>query len=252
MLKDNTQDRKKIALGTLLVGFLFIPFSVAHAASTFRDLVFLALGILNQVTVVLVALAVVIFIFGVVRYVSKGDSEEERKKGRNLMIWGIIAIFVIVSVWGFVNILANTLNLPTQTPPAPLFPGFGGGGPPSGGSTYRYACIDSFTCEQLGPVYTSSSGLGSSECNNNCNQGCRLISDPAFNCIPQSASGGGSLCGNGRIDSGEDCDGPITGATRVLGNNICLATISQNDLGGGNVHVSCGNDCQFVCGIDQP
>lgn len=56
----------------------------------------------------LVALALVVLLVGIVQYVRAGDNEEKREAGRNLMIFGIITLFVMVSVWGFVKILHNT------------------------------------------------------------------------------------------------------------------------------------------------
>ena len=42
------------------------------------------------------------------KFILAAGSEEGRKEGRNIMIWGIIALFVIVSVWGLVQVLNNT------------------------------------------------------------------------------------------------------------------------------------------------
>ena len=45
------------------------------------------------------------------------DSEESKKaKGRNFMIWGIIALAVMVSVWGLVGILENTFGINNVLP----------------------------------------------------------------------------------------------------------------------------------------
>jgi hypothetical protein len=40
--------------------------------------------------------------------VRAGDNEEKRQAGRDLMWFGIIALFVMIGVWGFVNILYHT------------------------------------------------------------------------------------------------------------------------------------------------
>src|ERR1035437_1041016 len=51
------------------------------------------------------ALAVVVFIWGVVQYLMGAEEEYKRAKGRQFMIWGIIALTVMVSVWGLVQIV---------------------------------------------------------------------------------------------------------------------------------------------------
>ncbi|MDP3902287.1 MAG: pilin [bacterium] len=82
----------------------------------FADLLEEVTGIISYVIILLIAIAVLVFIIGVLKYIARGDDEEERKKGRNLMIYGIISLFVMVSVWGLVNILAETFQLENQYP----------------------------------------------------------------------------------------------------------------------------------------
>jgi hypothetical protein len=53
----------------------------------------------------LIGLGLVLFLVGVVNYVRAGDNEEKRAAGRDLMWFGIVALFVMIGVWGFVNIL---------------------------------------------------------------------------------------------------------------------------------------------------
>lgn len=70
----------------------------------------------NSIIPFLIGLGVLIFLVGVVQYIAAGDNEEKRTEGRNLIIFGIIAIFVMVSVWGLVNILVGTFNLNNSYP----------------------------------------------------------------------------------------------------------------------------------------
>jgi glycerol-3-phosphate acyltransferase PlsY len=49
-----------------------------------------------------------------------GGDEEKRTTGRNTMIYGIVAIFVILSVWGLVNILNGTFGTANQSNPQQL------------------------------------------------------------------------------------------------------------------------------------
>jgi hypothetical protein len=56
----------------------------------------------------LIGLALILFLAGIVKFVSSGDNEEARQGGRNMMLFGIISLFVMVSVWGFVNILSRS------------------------------------------------------------------------------------------------------------------------------------------------
>lgn len=71
----------------------------------------------SSVVPLIFILAVAFFVWGVVQYVINADSEEARSKGRDFMIWGIIALVVMVSIWGIVQIFGNTFNIDTTFVP---------------------------------------------------------------------------------------------------------------------------------------
>ena len=69
--------------------------------------------LINGVLVpVLFAVAFIVFLYGIAQaYIfSKGD-EGAVTKGHQLMLWGLIGFAVMISVWGLVNIVVNTLDL---------------------------------------------------------------------------------------------------------------------------------------------
>ena len=99
-------DIKKIA--PLI--FAFFPVAVS-AQTTLGGMVSVVGQILTAIVPVLVAVAMAVFIWGVIRYVSAGDSEEGRTKARNTIVWGIVALFAIVAVWGLVTVIGNTFNV---------------------------------------------------------------------------------------------------------------------------------------------
>jgi heme/copper-type cytochrome/quinol oxidase subunit 2 len=108
---------KKIICG----GVLLTPF-MALAAQDIESLIDKILGIINLVIPLLIAVAVVIFLYGVVKYITAGASEESRKEARSVMLYGIIGLFVMVAVWGLVNVLVETFNLDTNIPMVPEIP----------------------------------------------------------------------------------------------------------------------------------
>ena len=59
---------------------------------------------------VLVTFAVVYIIVGVIRYATAND-DETQNTARKSILHGIIALFVIVSIWGLVGILNNTFGI---------------------------------------------------------------------------------------------------------------------------------------------
>lgn len=72
-------------------------------------------GLLNFILPVLLALGVVYFVWGVVRYVIS-DSEEVKKKGKDQMIYGLIGFVVIIGLWGLVYIVTDTFGLEAGAP----------------------------------------------------------------------------------------------------------------------------------------
>lgn len=70
----------------------------------------------------LILSAVVLLLFGIVKTFF-WNSGEEKEKGKSFVIWGIVALFVMVSVWGLVNILRSTFQLDNNNiPVAPTIP----------------------------------------------------------------------------------------------------------------------------------
>lgn len=67
--------------------------------------------ITNSLIPLLFALAIAGFIFGVIKMVINPDDAEKRKQGKQYMIWGIIALFVMIAIWGLVAILTNTFGI---------------------------------------------------------------------------------------------------------------------------------------------
>lgn len=60
---------------------------------------------------ILLALTVLVFLYGLMKFMFKGqESEAARSEGRKVMLWGIIGLFVITSIWGLVAIAASLVG----------------------------------------------------------------------------------------------------------------------------------------------
>lgn len=87
------------------------------------------LGIGNIILYLLIAAAVIFIVWNVVMYLVK-DGEDKSKSAGNIL-WGIVGLFIIVSIWGLVNILTNTFKTtPTNQPIPTLGPNPNTGGIP--------------------------------------------------------------------------------------------------------------------------
>ena len=103
---------------------LTIPVLVAHAADTtstanlqvFINLVNDAQKIVNVLVPIVFTIALLVFFWGLAKFILSAGDEEARKGGRQVMIWGIIAIAVMASVWGLVGWLQTIFGVtPTST-----------------------------------------------------------------------------------------------------------------------------------------
>jgi len=104
--------------GLILVSVLIVLPSIAFAAQPctgggLGEMLCRIGNLLNVIIPILITLGVVYFIWGVIQYVTAKD-EEKQKEARSTMIYGIIGLAVIVSVWGLVGVLQKTFGLTTQ------------------------------------------------------------------------------------------------------------------------------------------
>ncbi len=115
MLQKSTNNKLPFFLISLLA-LIAIP-EVSFATTFTQFVVFFVDEILNKLVIVIIGLATVYFLWGVAKYILHSDDPKTREEGRDMMIYGIIAIFVMVSIWGFVNLLDNTFRLDNSTLP---------------------------------------------------------------------------------------------------------------------------------------
>jgi fumarate reductase subunit D len=91
-----------------------------QASQGIKGLICFASNFLSKLIIpFMVSLALLMFIYGVLVYVMNASSDDKRKEGSKFMLYGIIGLFVMVSVWGLVNILGSTFNLTNTMPQLP-------------------------------------------------------------------------------------------------------------------------------------
>ena len=72
--------------------------------------------IINPLIVMLFALAVAFFLYGVFEFLLNQENEEKRTTGRSHMLWGIIGITIMVGVWAILGIILRTFNIENINP----------------------------------------------------------------------------------------------------------------------------------------
>jgi hypothetical protein len=67
--------------------------------------------------------ALVVFFWGLVKFIAHSGDDDGVEEGRRLMVWGVVAFFVLVSIWGIVYYLEGNLGLQSPNSNQQL-PGF--------------------------------------------------------------------------------------------------------------------------------
>lgn len=73
----------------------------------------LANKILNGLVALMILVAILAFFWGLIMYLFKQG--EDKSEGLKLMFYGVIAIFVMVSIWGIIRLLQQTFGVQNNT-----------------------------------------------------------------------------------------------------------------------------------------
>jgi uncharacterized membrane protein len=74
------------------------------------DLVFRLITLVDLIIPILIGLAVVLFMYGLLRYIISKNSED-RKEAINVIVYGVVALFVMVTIWGIVEVVGYSLGI---------------------------------------------------------------------------------------------------------------------------------------------
>lgn len=89
-----------------------------------RMLIESAGNIVTLLTKIAAAVALLVFFWGLVKFIfAVGGDTAAVEQGRTLMIWGTIALFVLVSIWGIILFIQTQLGIHAGLPyNVPTFP----------------------------------------------------------------------------------------------------------------------------------
>ncbi len=85
---------------------------IAHAATYNIKSLFDAIltVIVNPFIVFLAALAVLLFLWGLLQFMVNAGNEEGRQMGKRHMIHGLIGLFIMISAYGIMYVITNTFG----------------------------------------------------------------------------------------------------------------------------------------------
>ena len=100
-----------IGITTLLAVFPYTIFAAtAKTPTSFASLVNIVIEILGTLVVVVFSLTFLVFVWGIIKnWVLKGGSAEGAENGKKVAVAAIVAFVIMVSVWGILSLLQNSI-----------------------------------------------------------------------------------------------------------------------------------------------
>lgn len=110
---------KALGLGLFLVPS--VTYAQSPDLSYIEDALQALADLVAQLIPLVIAIGLLFFIWGLVQFIIASGDEDAKEVGKRRMVWGVFALFVMVSVWGLVQIVADmvgaevggTIDIPT-------------------------------------------------------------------------------------------------------------------------------------------
>ena len=106
---------KKLAIAATM--FVVPMIAAAQALTNVQALVVSIGNIINIAIPIVFALAMLYFFFGLAQYILASGDETKKEEGKNKMIWGMIALFVMSAVWGIILWVGSAIGIQSGTGP---------------------------------------------------------------------------------------------------------------------------------------
>ena len=99
---------RKVIIALMLTGPML---AFAAPLSGVTDVVGSLGTVVGSLIPILMSLAVVVFFWGLVKYIANASDEAAKEGGKTLMIWGMVAIFVMVALWGIIGFFGSMFGI---------------------------------------------------------------------------------------------------------------------------------------------
>lgn len=106
----NTLAKKLSVLGVASFSLALPQVALAQNFGGLRSLLLEIESVINAALPVLAGIALLAFFYGLAVYVFKADDEEGQEKGKQTMIAGIVALFLMAAIGGIVNWMTTALD----------------------------------------------------------------------------------------------------------------------------------------------
>lgn len=96
--------KKTIFLSSILLIAPALSLAAITDIFKFQGLLY---SLLTKLNYLFWLLAILVFFWGVVKFIANATDPEEREKGKHLMVWGVISFTVLFSIWAIVRLIVG-------------------------------------------------------------------------------------------------------------------------------------------------
>lgn len=94
----------------LIPSFVFAA-DFSLAGQNFKSIIQYISSMVFMLIPILISIAFIVFFWGLSKFVIGADNDQEVKKGKEFMLWGILALFILVSIRSILGIIAGDLEI---------------------------------------------------------------------------------------------------------------------------------------------
>jgi hypothetical protein len=121
LINLNLKIMKKVIYGLFVFGPM-LALAQTQTGTTYVNSWITGIGtIIKDLIPIMLGLAVVYFFWGMIKFIMSAGDADKAKEGKGIMIWGVIAIAVMVALFGLVAWLGTIFGVgtgaSTLTPP---------------------------------------------------------------------------------------------------------------------------------------
>ena len=109
--------KKLTKMYPLLLMFVALTPLVAAAAKSVLEIVEVIQDVVNIIVPLFMTVAVAVFLWGIIMYITAGGDAEKEKTARGYIIYGLIGLFVLVAFWGLITVITTTFGVTEGTTP---------------------------------------------------------------------------------------------------------------------------------------
>lgn len=100
--------KKVYKISTATLAFFAVPLlTFAAFPGNLKGVIEMFTNIGLKIIPFLGTVAFLVFVWGIARFIKSAGSEKEIKDSKNLVIWGIIGLFVLIAIWGIIAFLRS-------------------------------------------------------------------------------------------------------------------------------------------------